>query len=230
MPVQYVRKTATPASNWNGENAGIGVDSDDNRLYFNPNGTKRVLMSDVNGTSSATLSIGADGGNLQQLYGTSDATAGNDARGLYARVYFESAGGGEAVRAYGTINNATVATGGTVNGAHISLNATGASAAVSGQANALRVTLDMAASVGAIGGNMAVILCESWIATGPTIPAKTAFIHFNNGSTQKLSYLFRMSNADTSNMFVANTDTPDKGLLVDINGTDYWIMVSQATS
>lgn len=43
MPTRFIYKNAQAAAEWNGENAGIGVDSDDNQLYFNPDGTRRQV-------------------------------------------------------------------------------------------------------------------------------------------------------------------------------------------
>ena len=98
------------------------------------------------GTSGANHSLGATAGNALEFYLNATHTTG-DMRGQYLRLYFSGAGGsGEAARIFSTINNVSVATGGTVNGAHISLGTAGASAAVSGAANALRATFGIAAA------------------------------------------------------------------------------------
>lgn len=53
MATQFVNRDPLAASQYTGSHAGIGVDSDDNKLYFNPDGTKREV---VDTTSTQTLS------------------------------------------------------------------------------------------------------------------------------------------------------------------------------
>jgi hypothetical protein len=184
------------------------------------------------GTTSTPLAKTASGNFLGYWLSTTAATG--DTRGIYMRLYVVGAGGGEAGRFYTTVSNATVASGGTVNGAHVSLSATGASAKVSGAGNALRATLDLASSVGAIGGTLAVIRADSNIASGPTIPANTAFLAVDNVGTQKLDYLLNATNVSTT-MFANASGTssaqcaqtgglvPAKVLKVVIDGTAYAI-------
>jgi hypothetical protein len=143
---------------------------------------------------------------------------------MYIRHYFSGAGGsGEALRAYGTVNNVTAATGGTVNGAHISLSITGASGKISGSANVLRCTLDFAATPTTIGGTVACLRLDSNIAAGPTIPTGTAFIAVNDLGAQNLDYLMSLETVG-SNLFATGTNSViDHVLKIRVNGTNYWI-------
>ena len=118
------------------------------------------------GNSSSPFIIGDANKNGIGLWLKTVATSG-DCRAIYARVYFTGAGGGEAVRAYGTANAANVATGGTVNGLHASMNLA-ASASISGQGFASRHTVAADADTRTISGNVAAIRAESDFATGNT--------------------------------------------------------------
>lgn len=184
------------------------------------------------GTSATPCATATADKNFLAFYTKSTAATG-DSRGLYLRHYFAGAGGsGEAARLYATVDNVTAATGGTVNGAHISLSVSGASGKISGQANALRATLDFADTATTVGGTCAVATLDTNIATGPTIPAKTAFLRMTNVGTQKIDYA--MSIIAPSSTMVANAGTgansagnaaatAAKAVLVNVDGTDYWL-------
>jgi hypothetical protein len=184
------------------------------------------------GTTAAPLTLAS--GNAVGFW-TSSTNTSDDVRTAYLRNYFSGSGGsGETLRAYSTINGVSVATGGTVNGAHISLNATGASAAVSGSAQAARFTFDIASNVTALGGTTSVVRLDSNIASGPTFGATTPFISVDNLGAQKLDYLLRATNSSTT-MFANASGTSAgqcaqtggvifaKVLKISVDGTDYWI-------
>ena len=63
MGVKYVIKNSSPAAEYTGQHAGIGVDSDNNRLFFNPNGTARAVATEQVGivTASTTATAGDSG-------------------------------------------------------------------------------------------------------------------------------------------------------------------------
>ena len=166
-------------------------------------GTAAELLGSGNSTTRTSTST-ADK-NFIGFWTESSATSG-DSRGAYLRHYISGAGGsGEALRAYGTVNNVTAATGGTVNGAHISLSVDGASGKISGAGNALRATLGFSATPTTVGGTCAVIQVDSDIATGPTIPAGTAFLRFTNSSSQALSYLLNVPTTGSGLMMAPHT-------------------------
>lgn len=183
------------------------------------NSTTRVQTSDANK-------------NFLSFYGESTATSG-DARTAYFRLYFSGAGGsGEALRAYGIVNNVAAATGGTVNGAHITLGITGASGQVSGAGHAARFTLDLGAAVNP-GGTLDVVQIDSNIASDATIPSKTPFLRFNNIGSAKLDYMIAVTNPSTTMFANAGTGAnsaavstggvASKVLKVQVDGTDYWL-------
>lgn len=192
------------------------------------------------GTTVTPCTTATANKNYIGFWADSTATSG-DSRLMYIRQYFSGAGvSGEALRAYGTVNNVTAAVGGTVNGAHISLSVTGASGAISGQANALRATLDFADSPTAVGGTCAVITADTNIAAGPTIPANTAYFRTNNVGTQKIDYFASIVNPSTAMVAAAGTGANSpaktgggeaaKALLITIDGVDYWIGLFSSNS
>lgn len=180
------------------------------------------------GASGSAYALGSTADNAVEFYLDGTHTTG-DMRGEYARLYFSGAGGsGECKRIFSTINNVTVATGGTVNGAHISIGTAGASAAVSGAANALRTTFGIAALSTNIGGTCSVIQVDTDIATEATVPPNFAFLRFTNTGAKKSDALFNVPApvAETNGLFCAHiTDAMTHSLrFVDAAGTEYHIM------
>lgn len=210
-----------------------------NVLEFAPaetNPSTAAVLHGAGTTSSRVTPPTATTANLNFLgyFLETSATTG-DTRGMYIRLYFSGAGSGEALRAYGTVNAANVATGGTVNGAHISLSVA-SGGTVSGAAHALRATLDVAASV-TPGGTISVLQVDSNIGAD-AVPGNTAFISFDNvgtaPTTNGLAYLFQVTNPNTDSFFVdAGTGTGSAGitsggvaakvLKCRVGSTDYWL-------
>jgi hypothetical protein len=186
------------------------------------------------GASGANHGLGSTAGNAMEYYLDGTHTSG-DMRGQYLRLYFSGAGGsGEAARIFGTINNVSVATGGTVNGAHISLGTAGASAAVSGAANALRATFGIAAASTNIGGTCSVIQVDTDFDTAVTVPTNFAFLRLTNSNTKKSNNFLRLPNVtgETAGLFCAHTT---QGLthsirIVSEDGTPYYIMCTDANT
>ena len=87
----------------------------------------------IGGTASDPILV-TTAGNISSSYATSSATSG-DTRLQYSRLDITSTGSGETMRAFTRVTGANAATGGTVNGAHISLSING-SGTVSGAGNA----------------------------------------------------------------------------------------------
>jgi len=139
---------------------------------------------------------------------------------------------GEAARIYGTVDNVTAATGGTVNGAHITLSVTGASGKISGAGNALRATLDFASTPTTVGGTCSVIQVDSNIASGPTIPAGTAFLRFTNTGSQALSYLMNIPTSASGLMVAPHTTQvmTDSIRVVMADGNVRYIMLTTAAT
>ena len=173
------------------------------------------------GTSANPITETA-AGNVSQSYVTTSATGG-DTRLSYNKLIFTAAGSGETLRAYTSVSTGSgaVAPGGTVNGAHISLDIDGTST-VSGAGNALRATLGGTSTNP--GGTLAAIQADSNFASGGTW-TNASFIRFTNSGTGTVANLFNIPAA----MFVTSTATIAKTLkVVASDGTPYYIMCSSA--
>lgn len=203
-------------------------------------GGASAALIEGGGTTSKPCTTATANKNFLGYFVQSTATSG-DCRGLYTRLYISGAGGcGEAGRFYTTVNNVTAATGGTVNGAHISLNITGASGKVSGEANALRATFDIAASPTTVGGTCAVARFDTNIAAGPTIPTRTSFIAVDNLGAQSIDYLLSITNASAAMVASAGTGAGSAGqtggmvaakaIKVTVAGVDHWIPLCTSNS
>jgi hypothetical protein len=173
-------------------------------------------------------------------YAKTTATSG-DARLVYNRLYFTGAGGsGECGRFYSTINGVSVATGGTVNGAHISLDTIGAGAKVAGAANACRFTFGIAAATTALGGTCAVIQVDTDIKTGAALPTKMPYFRITDSGDIGLDYLLGIEGLSTS--LVANAGTGGnscglagggiaaKAIKCRVGATDYWLPLFSSNS
>lgn len=184
------------------------------------------------GTSSARYQMGtAASQNGVGLFFESEATSG-DARGINLRLYFSGTGGsGEALRAFALINNKTVATGGTVNGAHISLGTNGTSSAVSGAGNALRVTLGLGAGT-TVGGTLSAIQVDSDFAADATLNAAMCAIRLTNTGTGVWANLLQIPAAANGTIFAAHTtQTMTHSIRIrNAAGTAYYLMVTDAAT
>lgn len=190
--------------------------------------TSAVLLG--KGTSTTPTSIGTNANkNFLGFWMRSNATTG-DTRGMYIRLYIGAAGSGEALRAYATIDGANAATGGTVNGAHISTNITG-SGTVSGQANAIRATLDVAQDL-TPGGTLAAITAEFVAGTGVTLPTNRSLIRLVDSANTSIGYAFSVPTVASGGMFaVHTTQTLSHSIrIISAAGTVYYIMCTDAAT
>ena len=113
-----------------------------------------------------------------------------------------------------------VAPGGTVNGAHISLDVDGTST-VSGAGNALRATLGGSSS--APGGTLAVLQADTNFANSVTLPASAAFMRFNNTGTGTLGTLFNI----TTDCISSTSSTASRKIkCIDSAGTVLYLLAS----
>jgi hypothetical protein len=233
---EFVDGDATPGV------ARVIFDTDDDLLKYNTDGTVRTCLAvgASVGASATPESTSTANTSFLKMFFETTATSG-DARGEYLKLVFAGAGGsGEAFRAYSNINNVTVATGGTVNGAHITLDTTGASAKVSGQASALRATFGIAAATTALGGTCAVQILDTDIKTGATVPTGMSYIRFQDLGDTGLAYLFKanvlsttlFANAGTgaNSAAVSTGGVAAKVLKVSVNNTDYWLPLFSSNS
>lgn len=176
----------------------------------------------ISGTATAPIAV-TTAGNVTSSYASTSATNG-DTRLSYQKLVFTAAGSGETLRAFTSIatGSGAVAPGGTVNGAHISLEIDGTST-VSGAGNALRATLGGTSTNP--GGTLAAIQADSSFATGGTW-TNASFIRFTNSGTGAVTNLFNAPAA----MVVAKTAAAISHTIkmVDSAGKAYWLMVSDA--
>ena len=173
----------------------------------------------IGGTATSPIAV-TTADNISEFYATTSATTG-DTRLSYNRLEFTSTGSGETIRALTRVTGAGAATGGTVNGAHVSLSING-SGTISGAGNALRATLGGSSTNP--GGTIAAIQADSDFASGGTW-TNASFIRFTNSGTGTVANLFNIPAA----LFVTSTATIAKTLrVVASDGTPYFIMCSSA--
>lgn len=187
-------------------------------------GPVKSLNGFISGTSASPIAVTA-AQNISSSYGTTSATTG-DTRLSYQRLAFTSTGSGETLRAFSVVSGANAATGGTINGAHISLSVN-SGGTISGAANALRATLGAAAGV-TPGGTIAAIQVDSDFNATATVPATAAFIRVTDSNTTKMPNLLHVPAPASNTIFRAKSAAAVTHVLkiVASDGTPYYIMVS----
>jgi hypothetical protein len=188
-------------------------------------GPVNSLNGFVGGTASAPITV-TTATNINSSYATSSAATG-DTRLSYNRLDITSTGSGETLRAFTRVSGANAATGGTVNGAHISLSVN-SGGTISGAGNALRVTLGAAAGV-STGGTVAALQVDSDLNATATVPASASFIRVTNTNTTKLSNLLNMPAPAVGGVLAAVVGSPSQThtiKFVDSAGVNYYMMVS----
>lgn len=183
------------------------------------------------GTSTTRYAMGTTAGDAVKVFVEGTHTTG-DSRAINVRNYFSGVGGsGEAVKAYGIVNNVTAATGGTVNGAHISLDVSGANGKISGAGNALRATLGLR-DTSVSGGTVSAIQIDSNFATGATVPATASAIRVTNTDVGLWANLLNIPNVASGGMLAAHiTQTMTHSIrIISADGTKYYIMCTNAAT
>ena len=179
------------------------------------------------GTSASPLAV-TTAENINAAYATSSATTG-DTRLSYNRLTFTSTGSGETFRALTRVTGAGGATGGTINGAHISTSInTGGT--ISGAANAIRATIG--AAVTTPGGTLAALQLDTDFASGTTLGAESAFIRVTDSGagTGKMTRLMNVGTGTGLFTAATSSSTLAGGLKVRIAGADYFLVVASALS
>jgi hypothetical protein len=177
------------------------------------------------GTTTDPIAV-TSAGNVSSSYVTASNTTG-DVRLNYSRLTFTSTGSGETARFLTRVTGANGATGGTINGAHISTSInTGGS--ISGAANAIRATIG--AAVASPGGTLAALQLDTDFASSTSLGAESAFIRVTDSGagTGKMTRLMNIG-ANTG-VFTAATSssTLAGGIKVRIAGADYFLVVASA--
>jgi hypothetical protein len=184
-------------------------------------GPVKSLNGFIGGTSADPIAV-TTAQNISSFYGTTSATTG-DTRLNYSRLTFTSTGSGETFRAFSVVTGAGGATGGTINGAHISMSVTG-SGTISGAGNALRATLGLGASTNA-GGTLSAFQVDSDISSTATVPTTASFIRVTNSNTGTIANLFNLPSA----LVVARTASASSHTIrIMVGSTPYYLMVSNA--
>lgn len=259
MPTNKIIKTDdTLGIGYGPSFAGIKVDTTDLTLQYNADGTIRTCLTSANaattwtgvnsfvgatsgaataalviggGTSTTPMATSTANKNFLAWYGKSTATTG-DSRLTYQKMLFSGAGvSGEALRAWGVVDNVAAAVGGTVNGAHISLSVTGASGSISGQGFAARLTFGADAQTRTLNPNCAPLMLESDLAAGNTATG-LAFVRVTNTGTVTIPNLLRIPAASNGTIFaVHTTQTITHSIrFVSEAGTVYYIMCTDTAT
>ena len=177
----------------------------------------------ISGTSSSPVTV-TTATNIDAAYATTSATTG-DTRLSYNKLTFTSTGSGETLRAFSVVTGAAAATAGTINGAHISLEVDGASASISGAANAIRATLG--GSDATPGGTLAVIQLDTNYSVNATLPATASFIRVTDSgaNTGEIPLFINIDTAPAATIAPAATSvtTVSKAIKVMIGGTVYYV-------
>lgn len=177
------------------------------------------------GTAAAPISLGTTADQKMIAYYATTAATTGDTRLQYDKLTFTAAGSGETLRAFSVVSGATAAVGGTVNGAHISLEIDGSGGAISGAGNALRATLGGTSA--SPGGTLAAIQLDSNFASGVTLPATTAFLRVTDTNTVKIPNLLSLPAPSAGTIFSTKTAAAVSHVIkINAAGTTYYIMVS----
>jgi hypothetical protein len=186
-------------------------------------GPVKSLNGFIGGTATSPIAV-TTAGNISESYATTSATTG-DTRLSYNKLTFTSTGSGETLRAFSVVTGTGAATAGTINGAHISLEVNGASATISGAANAIRATLG--GTDATPGGTLAVLQLDTNYTVNATLPATASFIRVTDSGTNTgeipLFANIETGPAATCAPTATSVTTVGKVIKVMIAGTVYYV-------
>ena len=182
------------------------------------------------GSSSSPLTV-TTATNVDSAYVTTSATTG-DTRLVYDKLTFTSTGSGETARFFSVVTGTAAATGGTINGAHISTEINGSAASISGAANAIRATLGGTDS--SPGGTLAVIQLDTNYTVNASLPTTASFIRVSDSGTNtgEIPKLLNIESGPAATLFTAATSssTLAGGIKIRIGASDYFLLVASAVS
>jgi hypothetical protein len=186
-------------------------------------GPVKSLNGFIGGTATSPIVV-TTADNISESYATTSATTG-DTRLSYNKLTFTSTGSGETLRAFSVVTGTNAATAGTINGAHISLEVDGASATISGAANAIRATLG--GTDATPGGTLAVIQLDTNYSVNATLPATASFIRVTDSgaNTGEIPLLMNIATGPAATIAPTATSvtTVSKAIKVMIGGTVYYV-------
>jgi hypothetical protein len=183
----------------------------------------------ISGTASSPVTV-TTATNIDAAYATTSATTG-DTRLSYNKLTFTSTGSGETLRAFSVVTGANAATAGTINGAHISCEIDGASASISGAANAIRATLG--GSDATPGGTLSVIQLDTNYSVNATLPATSSFIRVTDSgaNTGEIQNLFNIAAGPSATLLkTSSVGAAAAALKIIANGTTYYIMLATSAT
>ena len=185
----------------------------------------------ITGTAASPLAITTADQNVNSAFVTTSATTG-DTRLSYNKLTFTSTGSGETLRAFSVVTGALAATGGTINGAHISMEVNG-SGTISGAGNALRATLGGTQT--AQTGTLGVLQLDTNYTGSVTTPATSAFIRVTDSgsATGKINNLLTIDAGPAATIVAAGAATPSgtiKKISIQIGGVAYYILAATVWS
>ena len=193
-------------------------------------GPVKSLNGFISGTAASPIAV-TTAQNINEAYATTSATTG-DTRLIYDKLTFTSTGSGETARFFSVVTGTGAATGGTINGAHISLSVDGASATISGAANAIRATLG--GSDATPGGTLSVIQLDTAYTVNASLPATASFIRVSDSgsNTGEIPKLMNIESGPAATLFTAATSssTLAGGIKIRIAGADYFLVVASAVA
>jgi hypothetical protein len=186
----------------------------------------------ITGTSASPLAVTTANQNVSSAFVTTSATTG-DTRLMYDKLTFTSTGSGETARFFSVVTGTGAATGGTINGAHISCEINGSTASISGAANALRATLGGTDITP--GGTLGVLQLDTNFAAGVSTPATSSFIRVTDSGagTGKINNLLTIDAGPAATIVAAGAATPSgtiKKISIQIGGVAYYILAATVWS
>lgn len=183
-------------------------------------GPVQSLNGFISGTANDPIVVDT-AGNISSAYATAENTTG-DVRLQYQRLTVASTGSGETGRWLTRVTGVGAATGGTVNGGHISLSING-SGTISGAGNALRVTLGGTSTNP--GGTIAALQLDSDFASGGTW-TNASYIRCTNSGTGTIDTFAVLPDAMIATQSAAAVShvIPVKNA----SGSTFYLMVSNA--
>lgn len=174
------------------------------------------------GTSTSPVTV-STAGNISSMYGKTTATTG-DTRLAYDKLTFSSTGSGETLRAFSVVTATGAAAGGTINGAHISMEMQGGT--ISGAGNAVRATLG--GTTATLGGTLGVIQLDTNFSSAVTTVSNGTFIRVTDSgaTTGKIGSLMDIATGPAAG-FVSTGGTLGgtlKAIKIIIGGAAYYLV------
>ena len=177
----------------------------------------------LSGSATSPVAV-TTAGNIDAAFATTSAATG-DTRLSYNKLTFTSTGSGETLRAFSVVTGTGAATAGTINGAHISLEVDGASASISGAANAIRATLG--GSDATPGGTLAVLQLDTNYSVNASLPATASFIRVSDSgaNTGEIPLFANIETGPAATIAptASSVTTVSKVIKVMIGGTVYYV-------